>query len=816
MILLLQQTPAPPQEDEDREEIFRALIEKEIRAGVKLVSGDFNLEWGGQEKRGTFVKGVELATAGSGLRIRADRGVLWYDPDKEGTVQEIYAEGNIIFQWGDDTLQADKLYFDFNRIQGKAVGVRLGLKNLQRWVAEGDESDWGRGTDRTPRVGKDAIKEVYISAKEIRILGPSLYEAEDARVTTCDYGEPHYAIEASSVEVIEGRRIKVRSATARVLGVPLLYWPYLYWSMDWNPYIPSFRVGNSSEFGPFVESDWILYSGKGLRVGADLDYYEQRGTGYGLNARYHGRDFRGKALGYRIQDRGEDELPLPFSREPDGFAPDPQGEEMERARWRSRWLHRHRLPLGLEIYGEYSESSDRNFLPEYFEREFRESKDQETLLYLKKIRPFWGVTALYKVRRNDFESTTEVLPQVTLDVVKAPVFGVPLIGRAVHYTQRTELANLRFRPDDVQVKTGIDLDGNGLYQPAPGPDLDPPRFDTFDPAAYDLDGDEIPDFLPRVRSWRFDTFHEARLPIPLGPVTMAPFISGRYTLWEKTFVTSDGADRGQAGAGARLDTQVHRAWDTQVPGLQINGLRHVFNPSLTYFIRYLNTNGPDGVIPFDSIDRIDETEAVTLNLRNRIQTRRRALYGLPGQTSVDLLDFEIEGSYFPSRRAPPDRRQSSDIKFDLRTNMLPYLVLFGQAEVDPSDGHADSWSFGGLTSRPGVYSAGFSFRKVRPLFLTGGADNPRHFVHWGSSANLTEKWAVEASGQYDLNLGRIVNQAYTVKRFLHQWVINVSVGRDEGRGDNYLGFSITLRDLDRPQRIVVGGRQDFAGLAPVE
>ena len=817
VLLLLQQVPDRSPEGEDPEAGLRARLEEELRGGVRIGGA---IEWRREEGKGVFSRGAKIASLKGGLRLRAERGVVWTrraaPGDGDGLpIREIFAEGHIIFEWGDDTLLADRFYFDFDKIQGRAEGVRLSLRKLKSWVDDGEESGWGKGVDRSSRGGANWIREVHISADELRILGPSHYKASQAEVTTCDYGEPHYSLHASSVEVTDGRRIRIRGATARIFGVPIFYWPYLYWSMDWNPYIPTLRVGRSSEFGNFLQSDWTLYSGKGIRLTADVDYFEERGTGYGGGLRYRkwrmplGSTTRWGMLGrlhaYGIRDRGEDELYLP------------PGEVQERNRWRGRWLHRQWLPFDWVLFTEYSEASDRNFLAEYFEREFRVSKEQENLVYLKRIGPAWGLTLLAKQRRNDFDTTTEALPQVAFEIVKAPVVRVPLIGRRLYYSQRTEFGNFRHRPDDVLVQTGIDVDRNGIYFPKSlgGPwDLDPPHIDTYDPDLYDLDGDGDPEYLPRVRSWRFDTFHEARLPVPLGPVTVAPFVTGRYTSYQRTLVSDDSADRGQAGAGLRFDTQVHRTWDAELPDLGVDGLRHIFNPSLTYFIRYLNTKGPRGFIYFDAIDRIDETESITLNLRNRIQTRRRLPAGgkRAGPTSVDLFDLEIQGSYLPSRRDPVTRREFSNIDFDLRTNLIPYLVLFGQAGLDPVDGDVETWSIGGLTMRPGKYAAGVSLRKVQPTFRLPGSDLPRHFLTYSANLNLTEKWAVEARGQYDLTHGRMQDQTYSVKRYLHQWVMGLSVGVDEGREDTAVSFYITLRDLDAPTRVVFGGRQDFAGL----
>ena len=532
--LLLMQV-AGGADETDPLERRRAEIEAEIRKGL---SADFGVgTYKIEEGLAYASRGVQVASEGEGLRLRADSLLAWLDDGGGGKFSEFYAEGSVILEIGDgaggyDVLRAEQIYFNARLLRGRASGVQLHVRNLRKWTSEGGTPEWGRGVNRRTPGNLGGVSEVFIAADELEILGVFRYRARQARVTTCDYGAPHYALHADEVEVKEAKAIHLRGVTVRAGGVPFLYWPRLYWSLDWNPYIPSISFGRSSEFGTFVESEWTLYAGDNVRLSGIVDNYSKRGTGLGGNLRYRARQMRGKATGYTIEDRGEDELFIP------GFAETPPPETQPRHRWRGRWFHWNRLPFDWDIFAEYSQESDRNFLAEYFESEARESKERETMLYLRKTRELWGTSIFFNVKTNDFQTQVESLPRIDFDVIQAPLFDVPWIGRPVYYLQETELGNLRHNPDDLQTSDGVDLNRDGLFNDdltgdgLPDPPI-PPR------QGYDLDGDGIPEFFAPIRSWRFDTHHELRMPVPLGPVTATPFAGGRYTWYEKTLVSDD-------------------------------------------------------------------------------------------------------------------------------------------------------------------------------------------------------------------------------------------------------------------------------------
>ena len=75
------------------------------------------------------------------------------------------------------------------------------------------------------------------------------------------------------------------------------------------------------------------------------------------------------------------------------------------------WNHRQMLPWDLRLSAEVGWISDRNFLEEYFKREWETLKDETTGLELKRItgNNDWSITADYRI--NDFFTQTNWLPR---------------------------------------------------------------------------------------------------------------------------------------------------------------------------------------------------------------------------------------------------------------------------------------------------------------------------------------------------------------------------------------------------------------------
>jgi len=221
----------------------------------------------------------------------------------------------------------------------------------------------------------------------------------------------------------------------RIGDVPVFYLPSLAHDINDREFaLRSVRVGNSSKMGAFAETRWNAYQLVGVRsrhTDLDLmaDHYSKRGLGLGLDFDYGTEGMFGNALTYFIEDSGDS---------------DRNGAEVAKDhRGRFLWRHRSELGDGWRAEGEFSYLSDRGFLREYFEDEFQEGKDQETVLYLRKLDGNKGLRLQVDKQVNSFDTTVERQPGLNYDLI-----GQPLLGGFAVYTSSYDTAYLHREIDD--------------------------------------------------------------------------------------------------------------------------------------------------------------------------------------------------------------------------------------------------------------------------------------------------------------------------------------------------------------------------------
>jgi len=225
-------------------------------------------------------------------------------------------------------------------------------------------------------------------------------------------------IDTTGVDARSGKKVADSSYDATLYDVDMqldertiFSWPKIRTNFQ-RPDVPLKRLeaGRDSDLGTTVESRWHLYRllGRQEPEGVDgtlaLDFFGKRGIGVGADIEYEKPDYHGRVLGYVMNDRGSDDLGRANSRK--------NIESKESVRGRFKFQHRHYLPYDWQATAEVSYSSDAHFLEWFYESEFDVGKEQETLLYLKRLKDNWAFSILNKVRLNDFDAKLEELPTV--------------------------------------------------------------------------------------------------------------------------------------------------------------------------------------------------------------------------------------------------------------------------------------------------------------------------------------------------------------------------------------------------------------------
>ena len=695
------------------------------------------------------------------VTLTADYAVLWLaeGSDAKGgasgeklKLKEFYAEGNVTLRRGKDVITADRAYENVHEERGVYINARLALKSVDPGI--------------------------YFSAPEVWHTGKGQYEAADGSFSTCDHAAPHYDVKSRFVRVNKTAESTIVSAThnfLRIGGVPFLYWPYVSHDIEDRDFIlREFRAGSSSDMGHYVETRWNAHKMVGHKsqwseLDLMVDHYSKRGTGLGLDFDYGVQSMQGSAMGYYISDSEDEDRP---------------GEPIEDSdRGRFLWRHRSYLPRDLRLEAEVSYLSDRTFLREFFEDEFQEGKEQETVLYLRKLHENQGFRYQQKHRINHFDTTVEQLPALTYDVIGEPFWGNTLV-----YTSTTELANLHRNVD------------NELRVQNP------------------------------ERTWRFHTGHELALPFKVWMVRMSPFYRAELTAADhgrtgrlaprpkrhrsrRRGATTVAARRADEAAliggdsssavyrvaptlGLNASTDLWRIYNVHSDLLDVNRMRHIMTPEIQWEVTpSISNDEPRDFNQFDEVDRIDEFHRLMLGYRNRFQTKR----GKPGkERSIDFMTFDVEYSVYPGNRglnAEFDDLVELDFTYLIR-NWLTYVSKGNELNLG--------------TGNFEVLSNGLKVRPSKRWSVYLGHE----FIHRTNSALtfdlehvINDRWTVRLYEQYDFNnkvdrdRGREnLETALTLRRLLHKWAMDVTLEFDEGEDDTRVSLAFAHVGSERRLR----------------
>ncbi len=654
-------------------------------------------------------------------------------------IRGVYLEGDVVLSLGDRFVRANRLYYDFERSRALILDAVFRADIPQRGIP------------------------LYIRADEIRQLSAREFSASQAIVTTSEFYTPSYHVGAEKILIRDRTQrdaqgqpagalagtYEMRDSTLNVGGVPLAYWPYSRGDLEQSEtLIRRLRTGYSDDFGVEVETAWELFNLLGLQrpPGYDatlrLDYFSKRGPALGIDSDYQREDQFGLFRSYYIHDDGEDNLG-PLRDE----TPDTEN------RGRVLWRHRHFLPNDWEATLELSYLSDPNFLEEYERSEFNEGKEQETLLYLKRVRGVEAVSLLANWRLLDVVTQTEHLPDLTYRRIG------DLLGPLVLYHE-SRVGNLRYRPDDR-------------------------RF--FDRRRLDNTGETDSTF-------RADGRQEAEIPLKLAGLNVVPFSSVRGSVWDSQPLADGGLWRGIGVYGVRGSTTLARVYDDmQSELLDINRIRHIIKPDLVAWWSHSNTRS-ELITPFDEgIETIDAFYGAALGLRQTWQTKRGA-----GEMSrsVDLLSLDLEAGFFggedlrADERAngyvnplrPENSRSRNYVSADLIYRLSDTTSFLYEVNYDLNDRELDRHNISIAVERSPrlAYVFGHRYAEDIDLSLVGG----------GYNYKLNEKHVTATRIWWDIDRGDLGEAAFSYIRKLPRWYVGVNFEYDNVDEDFTVSLSL--------------------------
>ena len=539
---------------------------------------------------------------------------------------------------------------------------------------------------------------------------------------------------------------------------------------------------------------------------ASLDYLSKRGFGGGTEFHYNTDHFffePGKTEGminaWFIDDHGIDDLGL------DRRAITPESD------FRGRLLaqHREQLPNDWQITAEVGYQATRNFLEEYYEREFDTYKDQSTDLEIRRNYDNMSFTVTAAVRVDDFYTETDRLPQLDHFWIGQPLLQDTLTwyehssaaylsqGHATTPTDPTDAAKFTLLPWETTV---------------PGP--------TTNGTGY--------------QGTRFATRQELDYPFQLGVVKFVPFALGEIAHWGDDLDHQD-LNRAYGVGGVRASMPMWAVDPTvQLPLLNVNGIAHKIDfsgdfsisqstsnlnnlplydqlndDSIQHFERRFefNTFGPFGLlaIPVANLPLQFDPRYYAL--------RRGADEWVTGPTEIagdqTVLRFDVDQRWQTKRGAPGDEHIIDWITLDTTAEVFPdakqnYGSNLGQVTYD------FHWFIGDRvtvvsTAADDFFSGGermftigaFLSRPPRGSFYIGyfSLEGPmrQESITTSYVYRMTPKWAMTLSSSFNLVPNTDLSESITITRIGESFLMTVGVNADASRGTVGASFMLEPR-----------------------
>lgn len=645
---------------------------------------------------------------------------------------------------------------------------------------------------------------VVMRAKIVRQLANGEYDAKKAELSTSSFALPSLAIAADRLyvrtEEVPGEEggeevyFKARNATLPIFGIPIFYWPSASGTLtDRGLPLRGLGIVNESEFGTGVETEWGLFESLGvpppkdLDVAYRLDYFSERGPGFGLSAAYRGGfitdttrepvSFEGDFRAYFVNDHGTDNL---------GRFPISPYED-ETLRGRVDWQHQHFFPDDWEVQLRAGWVSDATFMEQWFRREFETGLPLDVSAYAKHQVDTEAFTLLLDAQPSK-EVTIADYQQEQFEVERLPEVGYRRIGDGLADDQLTFFSDntadlLHFQ------QSRTPLIDQGFNDAVP----------NYSPGIPSLGTTGVTDKVVARANFR----QELDYPFTVGPLRLVPYTMGILTQYSDS-PTGGQKTRLLVGGGGRITTDFWKVDPTaESELLDIHQLRHIIEPQLNLFTSVQNIHHDDVYIYDEPIDAVSDLSAMQLALRQTWQTKR----GGPGQwRSVDVFNLNVDLDLFDNKP-----RHSFLNPFNFRGLYFPSLP---EASVPRDAVNANaSWRLSDETVLLSDFSQNLDKEELATAaigVLVRRGDRLSYYVEdryidilHSNIASIhldyvmTSRYAVSLDQAFDFDAGKNVTSSISVQRRFDTLLMTLSFYRDVTTNQSGVNFSLTPLGLGR-------------------
>ena len=721
---------------------------------------------------------ISLAQEPPSWEVMALNQIIPGTPTGSVDIAGVMATGTngICVKYGETVLMADSA--SVNRQTGETVAdgnVRI-EEGDQIWVGEHIRYNFMTHQMQSEqfRMGKPPV---FAQGGQLRgDTTNKTYTARHALVTTDDVSDPAFRVRASRVKIVPGKYVEMWNAVLFMDGVPAFYFPYYRRNLGAHANNFNFTPGYRSAYGPFLLNTYTWYLNDAVDGKIHLDYREQRGVGAGPDLNLHlGRWGEAEFRYYYLHDRDPN-----HSVNTNSF---PNLGAMPENRQRFYLGYQATPSTNLNVKALVNYQGDPLVLHDFFEGDYRDNPQPNTFVEVNQYWNNWSLDAETTPRVNSFFDQVERLPDVKLTGFRQQIFDTP-----VYYESESSA---------------------GYYR----------RFFAGTNALFATTNN-----LPAYSAARADTFHQLLLPWTFfNWLNVTPRVGGRFTYYSSETGpggTNNETKRGVFNTGVGTSFKASHLWAGATNSLlDVDGLRHVIEPSANYVFVPRPTAPPSQLPQFDSalpsllllpvqfpdyndIDSIDSQNVIRFGLRNTLQTKRDGQ--LDNLLDWNLtLDWRLNPHHDLSNLDEPfsPEQTFSDLYSDLTFKPRSWIVLGSQLRYNINDGELNL-AFHQLTLTPNErWSWGVGHWYLRNGFF-GSGDN---FITSTMFFRLNDNWGFRTMHDFNAQNGRLQEQDYTVYRDLRSWTGALTfrvVDNGYGPTDFTVAFTFSLKAVPKTH---VGG-----------
>jgi LPS-assembly protein len=634
--------------------------------------------------------------------------------------QENVISGHAQLVYGDALLTADEIRVNRNTFVAAATGHVTLTRGTQRLLADHLTFRLKDGFFQLEHVRLGEYP-VYIAADSV--AGTKTKMTFKNAVFTLHEPNPYTPTIHANTLVYEPGKFVIADGTSIGIGpVRPLILPHLTQRLDEQSFLSYFSAdaGYRSSLGPYASLGLDLPVLPDVRLGGYVDYYTKRGLLFGPsgNYAYNGGDqeINGFFRGGYIDDRGDNTI----------RGTDILGNPVPHDRSYFEWQHQQNIDDKVTLMGDVNYWKDSEVIREFYPAEFNLVQTPDNFLEADYSGQNYILSAFTRFRPNNFEQVQERLPEIRFDLLP------------------------------INVGAGFD--------------------ERFSASAAVL-RDNTPPTGPILNSNRFDTFYGLERPIaPTNWFVFTPVAGGRLTYYNNATGVQDNYLRTLGEVGFDAELRSSGTWDYKNDRWQIDGLRHLFTPKISY--RYIPEaeQGQRYIPPIDSltfspylqpldlgdmrnIDQIHRTDTLRLELDNTLQTRD------PKYGSRNLLALNLAEDFRFSR--DPGNTALSQTEAELAVTPVNWLQLNALEIFIPQHGVQNELDTG-FTIRDGEQRS-FAFSNS---FLRGQIEQ----YNFQYRERLNEVYEVVDTFTYDARLRRVNQQVIDLRQNIRNtWVIHYEV-----------------------------------------